>query len=128
MQCLYAAQVVYGPATAFPRFSILFFYLRIFPVRSFRIGVYILIFLIAGLCISITMAATFQCSPVAYAWNKTIKGGTCFDQVAYLRWQTLPNVLVDVAMLVLPLPMIWRLNTSHGQKIGLTLTFLTGSV
>ncbi|MCJ1252191.1 hypothetical protein MMC30_009431 [Trapelia coarctata] len=31
-------------------------------------------------------------------------------------------------MLVLPLPVIWHLHTNINQKIGLTITFLTGSV
>ena len=128
LQCLYAGEVIYGFAIAFPRLSILFLFLRVFPNKPFRIGVYALMFLLAGLCISIALAAVFQCSPVAYAWDKHIKGGTCIDQVAYLRWHTVPNLLVDVVMLILPLPMIWKLNTSHGQKIGLMLTFLTGSV
>jgi hypothetical protein len=43
-------------------------------------------------------------------------------------WFSIPNLVTDVAMLALPLPAIWTLKMSRGQKVGLTLTFLTGSM
>lgn len=90
--------------------------------------VYFLMMLVSGLCIAIVFTATFQCSPVAYAWDKTIRGGTCINEQAYYRYISLPNVITDAVMLVLPLPLVWRLHTSLSQKIGLTVIFLTGSV
>ena len=108
--------------------SLLFFYLRIFPIRSFKIAVYVVMLLVVGLCSSIVFASLFQCSPITYAWDKTIRGGTCIDQLAYFRWITPPNLIIDVFMLILPLPMVWKLRTSYGQKVGLTFVFLTGSL
>lgn len=37
-------------------------------------------------------------------------------------------MVTDVVMLVLPMQTIWELNTLRYQKIGLTVTFLLGSM
>ena len=127
-QCRFGLQWTYAFATAFPKLSVLFFYRRLFPTKLFRITVYVLMFMVVGLCASIVIVSLFQCSPIAYAWDRTIKGGTCIDELAYFRWITPPNLIIDLALLILPLPMVWRLHTSVGQKAGLTLTFVTGSM
>jgi hypothetical protein len=84
--------------------------------------------LVAGLCVSIMFTAIFQCSPIAYAWDKSIKRGTCINELNYFRWISLPNVITDLAMLILPLPLVWKLHTSSGQKVGLTVIFITDGV
>jgi len=50
------------------------------------------------------------------------------NQSAYYRFTKIPNIATDVAMLAVPLPIVWKLQTSLLQKIGLTLIFMTGSV
>ena len=77
-------------------------------------------------CIEIIFVVSFWCKPLAYSWDKTVAGGTCIDQLAYFRYNTIPNILIDGAMLVLPLPSVWKLQTSTTQKLGLTVIFLTG--
>lgn len=53
----------------------------------------------------------------------------CFHhRPLYKSWLTIQDIITDVAMLILPFPFLWRLNTSRNQKIGLTITFLTFSV
>lgn len=50
------------------------------------------------------------------------------DMLAAFRWVSMPNILTDLGILVLPLPHLWDLNTSVGQKIGLTFVFVVGSL
>ena len=127
-QCLFGLEWTYSFATAFPKLSVLLLYFRLIPKKYFRLAVFVLVALVLGLCVSIIFAALFQCSPVAYAWNKSIKGGTCIDQLAYYRWITPPNLIIDLGILALPQPIIWGLHTSVEQKVGLTVTFLTASM
>ncbi|KAF6229653.1 hypothetical protein HO173_011299 [Letharia columbiana] len=68
------------------------------------------------------------CQPLAFFWDLIIPGGHCIDINAFFRWFSLPNILTDVAMLVPPQALVWTLKVTRHQKIGLTLTFLTGSV
>ena len=68
------------------------------------------------------------CKPIAYSWNTTIPGGYCGDIMASYRWASLPNLITDAAILLLSLSVIWKLHIGLSQKIGLTLTFVTGSM
>ena len=71
----------------------------------------------------------FQCTPVNYFWDKTIKGGTC-----------LPNALITIGMsngvlsfvgdlfiLAMPIPMILKLNLNARRKAALIAMFLLGA-
>lgn len=83
-------------------------------------------FVTGGLWLASAFVITFQCAPVAYAWDKGIEGGTCINQLDFFRYVAVPNILTDVCMLVLPLPEIWNLQLSRLQKVGLTAIFLSG--
>ena len=127
-KCLFALDYLYVVAVALPKLSILSFYLRIFVKRPYKIVTFTLIGVIATHCFVEIITSTFQCTPVAFEWNKNIPGGRCFDQVAFYSWVTLPNIITDVIMLILPLPLVWSLNLPQNRKVGLTVVFLTGSV
>lgn len=50
------------------------------------------------------------------------------ETLAWCRWSSVPHMISDVAILVLPLPLIWRLHTTLEQKVGLTAIFLLGGL
>jgi hypothetical protein len=69
-----------------------------------------------------------QCLPIAYFWDKTIKGGHC-----------IPNALINIGMtngvlsfagdlviLSLPIPMVWKLQINNRRKMALSGMFLLG--
>jgi hypothetical protein len=120
--------LMYIPAVNLPRLGLLALYIRIFKASKYRwiaYGVAATMVLEGAVLWSIMWA---QCVPFKYNWDKTIPGGHCIDIMSFDRWGTFPNILIDVIMLLLPVPMIWDLKMSPAQKIGLTLTFLTGSL
>ena len=57
-----------------------------------------------------------------------MEGANCVDKQALFRYSSLPNILSDVAMLVIPMPTVWALHTSTRLKIGLTIAFAVGSL
>ena len=85
-------------------------------------------FSVCGLCLSSVFVVIFQCKPIALAWDKTIEGGSCIDMVAFFRYSIIPDIVTDVGMLILPLPIVWNLHASFAQRAGLTAVFLTGSM
>ena len=127
--CLIAAPVMYAPAVTFPKIAILAVFLRIFIDKPSRMICYIMIVVTVITCVINISLSIWQCSPPAYAWNKKIAGGRCdVDVEAHLRYGSVPNIVTDVVMLILPLPLIWTLRTSARIKWGLTVTFATGSL
>ncbi|KAI9367647.1 hypothetical protein BJX61DRAFT_527392 [Aspergillus egyptiacus] len=126
---LLANQILDFPFTVTPaKVSILLFYVRVFQTRSFRILAYVIGFLVVGHGIGVFFAALFQCSPVQYTWDKTIPGGSCFDQQAFYRYVSPPNIFTDFAILIMPMPVVWRLQTKLTQKLALTGVFLLGGL
>jgi hypothetical protein len=125
---LVATPILYSAACCFPKVVILTLYLRIFTQRSYRIACYVLMFIVVTLAFSDIISGLTVCQPIAYMWDKTIPGGHCIDIVSFYRWGTLPNAITDLMMLILPLPVVWALHTTKRVKIGLTITFLTGSM
>ena len=123
-----ANPVLYVPAVTLPKLAILGTFLRIFWEKPYRIACYVLAAVLVGNGIATSFAAAFGCTPIAYLWDKTIPGGHCIDYIALFRWGMLANILTDLVMLVLPLPVVWKLNTSKKVKVALTTTFLTGSM
>ena len=126
---LLVGPMVYLAAVLFAKLAVLAIYLRIFTFRSFRIACWALGAVLVANWFAFTLTAFMMCTPLNYLWNKKIVGGGhCFDIDSFYRWSTLPNIVTDVVMLILPIPVVWRLQTSRSIKIGLVLTFATGSL
>jgi hypothetical protein len=125
---MFPIEIIYISAFTFPKLSILAFYLKIFVTKISRNITYFLIVIMVATWIAETFSAIFQCWPVEYIWDKSIEGGHCVNQNALFQFWSVPNIATDMAMLVLPMPTIWNLQMSKIQKLGLTFTFLLGSM
>lgn len=125
---LIATPMLYLAAVLFPKLAILAIYLRIFVERPYRAACYMVAGILTANWIGTTVAGFLMCIPFNYVWDRTIPGGHCFDINSYFRWASLANIVTDVVMLVLPLPVIWKIRTTAHIKIGLTITFATGSL
>lgn len=94
-------------------------------VKKFRIALWISAFFVIGYWIATTILAFLGCTPFAYNWDKTLDGH-CVNLVTFFRWNGICNLLLDFLILLLPLPMVWRLNIAPRQKIELSAIFLLG--
>ncbi|KAL8936949.1 MAG: hypothetical protein Q9216_004664, partial [Gyalolechia sp. 2 TL-2023] len=122
------APLLYLNAVLFPKLAILATYLRIFTPSSYRNICWVLVAVLVANWFTFTVACFKMCTPLAYLWNRGIVGGRCFDINLFYRWSAFPNIATDVAMLVLPVPVVWKLHTSRNTKVGLTVMFATGSL
>ncbi|THV53502.1 hypothetical protein BGAL_0049g00370 [Botrytis galanthina] len=122
-----ATPIVYLVAVVFPKLAILSLYLRIFTLRYYRNLCYILGVIIVTNCIANVIAGCLECIPIEFLWDKTIEGGRCFNIDVYFRWASFVNIVTDCVMLVLPIPVVWKLQTSKEVRTGLVMTFTIGS-
>ena len=127
-QWFMAWMIIYGLSIAFSKCAILLLYIRVFTTikRTFTITSWLVGFFVIMTGIANIFGAVFQCSPVAYAWDKSIPRGNCMDIVAFSRYMAIPNVVTGAVMLIMPLPVVWNLNIDVSAKIALTATFLHG--
>jgi hypothetical protein len=84
--------------------------------------------LVLGYSIATIFALIFPCKPIAKAWDVTITDGSCINRGAIYIFQAVTNIVTDVLLLLLPIPMVWRLHMPMQQKVGLVFIFIVGSL
>jgi hypothetical protein len=121
-------EATYPAAVAFPKLLVVLMYLHILTNRYERMAAKVLAGIILATWISYTIATVFQCSPIAFSWNKTLPMGRCFNIRAYLNSSSAPNIFTDLVVLLLPLRTVWGLKISTGRRVGLLMIFLMGGM
>ncbi|KAL9135281.1 MAG: hypothetical protein Q9175_003530 [Cornicularia normoerica] len=125
-----ASFALYFTTTATIKISLLLLYYRLFsPSRRFRMAVYATAVIVVAWWIAVLFADIFQCVPVQAFWDFRVnnhKTARCMDTVTFSIGTGVSNLVTDIMVLSLPLPMVWSLRTNQMQKITLTGIFLLG--
>ena len=103
-------------------------YIRIFAIPTFRYVCWSVIGLNAAIFLSIFLGTLLICRPISYSFVKTIPNGTCGSLSSFELYTAIMNLMMDLIVVVLPLPMLWRLHMSSRKKIQLTFVFGMGAV
>jgi hypothetical protein len=110
------------------RVSVVILYLRIFTDKWARAACWIVMSFLIGNCVATIIAAQFECTPLVYTWDKSIEGGTCFNQLLWYQISNFPNIAADVMIMILPVKTVWSLKASTARKAGVATVCLTGSM
>ncbi|KAK9769419.1 putative CFEM domain-containing protein [Seiridium cardinale] len=124
---VYAGEIFYVVILCLAKSSLIFFYLRVFPGRTFRNVSYAVLGFTIVSSLIITFLTAFSCRPVALFWNKDIKHGTCLDVTALGYANSGFAVAQDFLILALPLSMLPNLQIKLGRKLGVAFMVLLGS-
>lgn len=130
LQFLYSTDLVYPTCLLLIQSSFLFFYVRVFTLqnRKFRYAVFTLAGLSVAIFIATFFVAVFKCHPIAFNWNREIPGGSCINTKAFFISALALNTFNDVLIVLLPVPMIWRVQIPKSEKIALLAVFLFGGL
>lgn len=127
----YVFQLLYAHAITIIKLSILLFYCRLFPREStskrWRYCVYAIAAVCIGFFISGTITTIFQSRPISFFWTRKGKG-KCVDGLAPIYFSQSLQVLIDILILTLPIPVVWKLRLRRSKKIGVLGIFLLGSL
>lgn len=129
---------LYFPTLGFIKLSILFSLRRITPSAFGRHMVYYTMAFIILLTVSVTFANTFQCNPFSkiyspqpgrawIEWGDNRKG-TCINRPALFYASGGLNVLSDLVILAIPMPMLLGLGWPWRQKAALVGVFSLGGI
>ena len=69
----------------------------------------------------------FNCIPVQAVWDITIKGAKCIETRAIYIGGSVPNVILDVIIVGMPIPYVWRLHAPLAQRLLLAGMFALGT-
>ena len=73
------------------------------------------------------LVAIFACRPVAGFYDMNIRP-TCIDDLKFYLATAILNIVTDLYILVLPIPMVWRLNTNMNKKFAISAMFMLGGL
>ncbi|EAW15034.1 putative integral membrane protein [Aspergillus clavatus NRRL 1] len=110
------------------KISILLLYLRIFPVARVMYVCWMTIGVIVAWSIATILAGCLICRPLAFSWDSTIPGGSCGNQVTSFTVTGVINLITDVAVLITPMPRLYRLQMARYTKVALIAVFGLGLV
>ncbi|KAL5593112.1 hypothetical protein FOBRF1_012214 [Fusarium oxysporum] len=123
---------VYSLLLGMTKVTIILFYIRLCHVYTLFCQLcwacILIISLSTGVFISLNI---FQCTPIRWNWDRF--GGEdvdfwCMD-LNKLQWSiNITNIIFDVVVLVLPIPLIWKTKSTFRRKLGIVLMFSLGVV
>ena len=125
---LWANYPIYDFSIALPRFSALFFYARVFNARCDKLLWNVLWITGAfnvGWLIFAIFSAIFECTPIDKAWKPTIEGH-CINFYAWWMAHAILSVLIDLVILLIPMPILWKLTLPPLRKFFLLGVFVCG--
>ncbi|KAK7959062.1 uncharacterized protein PG986_003916 [Apiospora aurea] len=126
-----AAAWLYPIMSASIRVSTLFFYRRIFAKTSDRLKniIRVLLALQAVYVVVFSIVPGFMCRPFYYAWRPLERQLHCSD-LYYYNYQVAlyaVSMFFDLALLVLPIGPVWRLQMPIARRIGTVVLFALGA-
>ncbi|KAJ5712780.1 Major facilitator superfamily domain general substrate transporter [Penicillium malachiteum] len=124
----YAFTVLYNPALMAVKTSILVFYLTLTRNQKvFRWANYITLGVVNAAGFALTMINVFQCRPLSAAFRTSLASDShCTDIVTLYLSSSPVNIITDLAILFLPMPILTQMRLPKKQKIILIITFSFG--
>jgi len=110
--------------------SLLFFYKRIFRGTAFSYIIWTTIGLATIWGVSFFFALLFFCLPITkyIRYGYQAPGLQCVDPYQLYYSLSISDFLMDLIILIIPIPLVWRLQMKPSQKIGVSAIFALGSL
>ena len=86
----------------------------------------LIVFLVAN-TIAWMIPVIVICRPISAYWSLQGQRGRCLNYDVLGTFLSLPNLASDIALLILPGPILWKTQLSLTKRLGLILTFAAGS-
>ncbi|TVY73938.1 Satratoxin biosynthesis SC1 cluster protein 4 [Fusarium oxysporum f. sp. cubense] len=125
MKAFYASVIVYNVAMCLVKIGILLQYRRIFAIPILQALTFYGLVIMVAWTITIAFLNALICVPVAKFWNSTIPGH-CTDPLTVWYVMAGFNLVTDITVFCMPLPVIGSLNLPRRQKIMLLAIFSIG--
>jgi len=127
LKFMFLGQILWISSNTCVRISIIFLYVSIFRVRSFRIAAYTVLGLNLAYFLAVILQTLLICQPVAFNWDHTMTG-SCGDQKTSDEVIGVLNIFYDVVLIILPMPMLWKLQMAISRKLALSAIFGMGII
>lgn len=107
------------------KLGILAFYYRVFVHPIFRTVALATAAFVIAWGIGITVTLFLACRPLNAYWDASVKG-TCLKMVTFVYFTNISNLITDIWIFLMPVPVIWHLQLQTKKKVLLSLIFCIG--
>lgn len=114
------ATILWGVSICFIKLSVLAFYCEIIHTRSARIAAYTIGALAICEALAVLFGTFFICTPFDFNWDVDLPNGHCGNKTANFLAIAITNVTIDILVVALPMPFLWRLQMSLKKKAAVT--------
>lgn len=126
-QVAFASSIIYATSISTIKMSIVLLYQRLFRTPKFVAATRAVAAAVLAWWIVVVIVQIFSCNPIKGQWDLSTPS-KCISAAHFYVGVAVLNILTDVVLLLMPLPMIWRLQMSQLQKVTLSITFMTGTL
>ena len=113
--------IIWITANTLIKASILHFYNTVFGInRAFRYTTYVVAAVVVSFGISTVLQEVLLCRPFAKNWNSHLPG-VCGSSSATILAEAIINMLIDIAIILMPMPLVWGLQMTRRRKIVFTI-------
>jgi hypothetical protein len=107
--------------------SIYIFYLHLLPQQRIHALVWILFGITVTYGMVYNLLSIFACKPVAATWNLALMPeAKCVDVLTKYMVLSVLNIIIDVLTVVLPIPVVLKLQMPFRRKLSVILVVMTG--
>jgi hypothetical protein len=143
--CLWIANVLYVVAVFSMKLSMVALYWKLFGVdRKSRLPLIVMAFVIIGWSTGVVgcslqpqhamlillqfISVIFACKPIAGSWDIALAlTAKCIDKKQFYQGASIPNVITDVILVLMPIPYVLKLHAPMAQRIVLAGIFALGT-
>ncbi|KAI0144075.1 MFS general substrate transporter [Hypoxylon sp. NC0597] len=128
-RCEYVFSILYNPALMATKTSVLIFYLRLSKntQKVLRLASWAVLGLVNVAGVVLTLISIFQCRPLSASYDPLVVPTYCIPILTQFICSAPINVVTDLAILALPLPVLTSMRLPRRQKVILIFTFALGT-
>lgn len=127
-QVVYGGSIIYGLTAYSIKISLLLIFTRVFALlKKTTYSIYAFMFAMLCYYFTIIVIKARICTPIPSFWDRNIIG-KCFDEQTLFIADTVMSGITDLAVLVIPIPLIWNLHMPLKKKIRVLVLLGAGGI
>lgn len=128
LKFLFGFEFAYMFASPLMKLNVLAYYWRMFPNRRIKLGIWILTAVCGAWFVGVLVGNMVQCVPISHFWNLAGDGYCRFPASMYYVVVAIPNMVIDLLTVLLPIWEIWHLKLSFWRRVGVCAIFVLGGM
>ncbi|KAK1580371.1 uncharacterized protein LY79DRAFT_304934 [Colletotrichum navitas] len=126
LKVLLAQQILWAISLSLCKIAILLLYSKIFTTHAMAMAARIMTGFTALWTVATILVAFLICRPLSDNWLLDLKSRNCGNQPAADGTMGVLNMITDIAVLIMPIPHLWKLRLETYKKVALIVTFSLG--